>query len=183
MVSRIKAPIDVQKVIRKRRERIETRRGYGSLLFRLAVVVIVGYLIFTQVFLLTQAQGTDMFPMVKDGDLMIVFRMQREYNTKDVVVYTQDGKQHTGRIVARENDVVDMDEDGSLTVNGTTQSGEILYPTYPKDGITYPYRVTAGCVFVLGDYRTEAEDSRDFGPIPMENVHGKVITILRRRGL
>lgn len=179
----MKAPTDVQRVIRRRRERVETRRGYLSLLVRLLVVLIAGYLIFTQVFLFTQAKGTDMFPMVKDGDLLIVFRLQREYSAKDVVVYTQDGQQRVGRIVARENDVVTLDDSGSLVVNGTTQTGEILYPTYPKEGITYPYRVTAGCVFVLGDYRTEAEDSRDFGPIPMENVLGKIITILRRRGL
>jgi len=176
-------PTDITKVIRLRRERVETTRGYLSLLLRLILAIVAGYLIFTQVFLFTQAKGTDMFPMVKDGDLMIVFRMQREYSTKDVVVYTQDGQKKVGRIVARENDVVNMDEDGSLIVNGTTQTGEILYPTYAKEGITYPYRVNAGCIFVLGDYRTEATDSRDFGPIPMENVKGKVITILRRRGL
>lgn len=176
-------PTDITKVIRLRRERVETTRGYLSLLLRLILAIVDGYLIFTQVFLFTQAKGTDMFPMVKDGDLMIVFRMQREYSTKDVVVYTQDGQKKVGRIVARENDVVNMDEDGSLIVNGTTQTGEILYPTYAKEGITYPYRVNAGCIFVLGDYRTEATDSRDYGPIPMENVKGKVITILRRRGL
>lgn len=176
-------PTDITKVIRLRRERVETTRGYLSLLLRLILAIVAGYLIFTQVFLFTQAKGTDMFPMVKDGDLMIVFRMQREYSTKDVVVYTQDGQKKVGRIVARENDVVNMDEDGSLIVNGTTQTGEILYPTYAKEGITYPYRVNAGCIFVLGDYRTEATDSRDYGPIPMENVKGKVITILRRRGL
>ena len=38
-------------------------------------------------------------------------------------------------------------------------------------------------VFILGDYRTQTVDSRDFGPVPMECVAGKVITILRRRGL
>lgn len=181
MVSRIST--DIAKVIRKRRERIETRQGYISLLLRLAAAAVAGWLIFTQVFLFTQAKGMDMFPMVKDGDLLIAFRLQGQYSTKDVVVYTRDGTERAGRIVARENDVVTIDESGSLVVNGTTQTGEILYPTYPKEGITYPYRVTAGCIFVLGDYRTEAEDSRDFGPIPMENVKGKVITVLRRRGL
>lgn len=58
-----------------------------------------------------------------------------------------------------------------------------MYPTYAKEGLEYPYRVPEGHVFVLGDYRTNATDSRDFGPIPMKQVEGKVITILRRRGL
>ena len=58
-----------------------------------------------------------------------------------------------------------------------------MYPTYPKEGMEYPYRVPEGHIFVMGDYRTQTEDSRDFGSIPMEQVEGKLITILRRREL
>ena len=36
---------------------------------------------------------------------------------------------------------------------------------------------------LLGDYRTQSEDSRDFGPVPLEDVQAKVITLLRRRSL
>ena len=76
-----------------------------------------------------------------------------------------------------------MDETGALTVNGTAQTGEIIYPTVAKPGIEYPYRVPDDSVFLLGDYRSAAIDSRDFGPVPKKNVKGKVITILRRRQL
>jgi len=65
----------------------------------------------------------------------------------------------------------------------TPTSGEILYPTYAKDALEYPYTVPEGCFFVLGDYRTQSEDSRDFGPVPLEDVQAKVITLLRRRSL
>lgn len=87
--------------------------------------------------------------------------------------------------MARATDVVTIDDTGSLTVNGTTQTGEILYPTYPdEDGsLTYPYTVPENCVFVLGDYRTRATDSRLLGAVSLDQVEGKVITILRRRGL
>ncbi len=69
-------------------------------------------------------------------------------------------------------------------VNGTPQTGEIAFPTYAKKGIKkYPYRVPKGCVFLLGDYRTQTKDSRDYGPIKMEDVKAKVITVLRRREL
>ena len=86
-------------------------------------------------------------------------------------------------MIANENDVVNITEEGMLLVNGTVQGGEIIYPTYPKEGIEYPYRVPEGCVFVLGDHRTDTIDSRDFGPVPKKQVQGKVITILRRREL
>ena len=122
-----------------------------------------------------------MFPAVKDGDLLIGYRLQKTYLKDDVVVYEADGKLRTGRILGRESDVITMDDSGTLLVNGTVQSGEILFPTYAKEGIEYPYRIPEGQVFILGDYRTQAEDSRDFGCISLEDVKAKVITILRRR--
>lgn len=170
-------------VIRARRLALYTREGYKSLFFRIIVLGLTAYLIFTQVFLITQNSGLGMFPAVKDGDLLIAFRLQKDYAKEDVIVATVDGKQEVARIIARETDVVTLDESGKLLVNGTAQSGEIMYPTYAKEGLEYPYRVPEGHVFVLGDYRTNATDSRDFGPIPMKQVEGKVITILRRRGL
>ena len=78
-------------------------------------------------------------------------------------------------------DVIMLDDSGTLLVNGTDQSGDILYPTYAKEGISYPCTVPDDCLFILGDYRTQAEDSRDFGCIPQDNVKARVITILRRR--
>ena len=147
------------------------------------MLIVAGYVFFTQVFLITQTRGLGMFPALKDGDLAIVFRLQQNYARDDVVAYQSSGQRYFGRIVARADDVVTIDESGTLLVNGTPQSGEILYPTYPKDGIEYPYRVPENYVFVLGDYRTQTQDSRDFGPILLDDVEGKVITILRRRGI
>ena len=147
------------------------------------VLAAAAWVLFTQVFLLTQAKGSSMFPAVKDGDLLICYRLQKTYAKNDVVVYTQGGKLRVGRILGREGDLVALDDSGTLVVNGAVQSGEILYPTYAKDALEYPYTVPEGCVFVLGDYRTQSEDSRDFGPVPLEDVQAKVITLLRRRSL
>lgn len=170
-------------IISQRRNRILVRRGYVGLLLRMVLLALAVWLLFSEVFLITQVRGNAMFPSVKDGDLIIGFRLQQKYAKNDVVVYTVEGKQYLGRVIAREADVVTLDESGTLLVNGTAQSGEILYPTYANEGLTYSLRVPEGQIFVLGDYRTQATDSRDFGPIPIEDVEGKVITILRRRGL
>ena len=178
-----KTPADPVKVARARRLAALTRRDYIQLLGRLCAIALCGWLVFSQVFLITQCEGQAMFPAIEDGDLIIGYRLHREYAKGEVVVYTMNGKTYLGRIVAKEGDFVMMDaEDGKLQINGTTQSGEIMYPTYPKDGIAYPYRVSEG-FFVLGDYRTQSEDSRDFGPVPPDNIQGKVITIVRRRGV
>lgn len=175
--------LDPAVVIRRRRSALETRKGYVSLFLRVALLALAGWILCSKVFLFAQATGSGMFPAVKDGDLMIGFRLQSEYAKNDVIVYEYAGQLCVGRIAARGGDVVNIDEAGSLYVNGTQQSGEILYPTYPKQAVNYPLSVPEGSVFVLGDYRTASEDSRDRGPIPMTQVKGKVITILRRRGL
>lgn len=170
-------------IIIKRKNQVLDRQGYRTLFVRVLGLVLAGWFLLSKVFFITQVSGNDMFPAMKDGDLVIAFRLQQAYVKNDVVVYQINGKTHIGRVIAKETDYVQLDDSGSLLVNGTDQSGEILYPTYAKDGITYPYAVLEGQVFVLGDYRTQAKDSRDFGAISLKNVQGKVITILRRRGL
>ena len=86
-------------------------------------------------------------------------------------------------VAAVGGDVVMLEEDGTLRVNGTLHAGEVLYPTYPAGGVTYPYTVPEGCLFILNDYRTRGRDSRHFGAVPQQDAAGKVITLLRRRGL
>jgi len=174
---------DAAKIIARRRQNALLRKGYAQLFVQLVVIWLVVWALFTQVFMLTQAKGQGMFPAVKDGDLVLAYRLQGDYVKDDVVVYTVNGETRVGRIAARWGDVVTLDDTGTLLVNGTAQSGEIMYPTYAKDALTYPYVVPDDSVFILGDYRTQSEDSRDFGPVPMSDVQGKVITILRRRGL
>lgn len=173
----------VAALIAKRRSKALLRRDYLQLLLRVLFIALCGWLLVSQVFLFAQAEGSGMFPAVKDGDLIFGYRLQDAYAKDDVVVYTVQGRRHIGRVVAGAMDVVTLDDSGALLVNGTPQSGEILYPTYALEGRTYPLRVPEGHVFILGDYRTQTEDSRNFGPVPLDDVEAKVITILRRRGL
>ena len=158
-------------------------RGYLSLLLRVLLVALFVFLLFTKVFLIARVSGNEMFPAVKDGDLVLAFRLQRDYAKNDVVVYEWENEKKIGRVAALEGDVVTLDDSGALTVNGTLQSGEILFPTDGKEKLFYPYKVPAGSVFLLGDHRGEAQDSRDYGSVSLEKVEGKVITLLRRRGI
>ena len=176
-------PVTASVVIKQKINRIDSCRGYIAFFLRILITALVVFVLFSQVFLIMQAKGNAMFPAVKDGDLLIAFRLQNEYLKNDIVVYTEGEDVLVGRLVAKGGDVVNITESGSLIVNGTTQSGEIMYPTYPGDLLEYPYRVPDDHLFILGDYRTQTEDSRHTGPIPMDRVKAKVITLLRRRGL
>lgn len=127
-----------RRALHKRRNAAQDRRDALSLLGRVVVLAAAAWVLFTQVFLLTQASGNSMFPAVKDGDLLIGYRLQGTYAKNDVVLYEQDGKLRVGRVLGRENDLIALDDSGTLIVNGSAQSGEILYPTYAKDTSSTP---------------------------------------------
>lgn len=182
-------PVTIEDVITRRRNRALNRLEWGKLLVRIAIIATVFCLILSFFFTFRQAKGQDMFPAVKDGDLCVVFRRQlmkllgERLAADDVISYTVNGERHLGRVVAVTGDTVKIDSRGTLTVNDVTKSGEILYPTYTRGNLVDITYVSSDSVFVLGDYRTQAEDSRDFGTIAFDDIDGKVITILRRRGL
>ena len=170
-------------VIEKRLEGARFSRELADTIVRIAFVALIAWILLTKAFLITQAHGQGMFPAVKDGDLVIAYRLEQKYQKNDILIVEVDGKNYIGRLAANETDVIYMDDTGSMTVNGTVQGGEIIYPTYARPNAEYPLRIPEGYVYLLGDYRTEAEDCRDFGPVPISAVKGKVITILRRREL
>ena len=120
---------------------------------------LIFYILFSKVFIVCQLSGNAMFPSLKDGDLVLGFRLEQEIQKDDLILYEMDGEICASRVAAKGTDYVDMDEEGRLYINGTVQSGEILYPTEPRELLTYPYQVPEGHIFVLGDYRTQASDS------------------------
>lgn len=173
---------DVQAEIRKKRYRLATRQGYLELLKSLVIIGVILMIAFSKVFLVTVARGMDMFPAIQDGDIVLGYRLDSRYLKNDVVVYEDENKTRIARVVAKAGDSVDITEDGVLYVNGTEQSGEIVYPTVRGEQ-EYPFTVPEDCVYVLGDYRTVATDSRKTGPVRTEKIKAKVVSLFRRRGI
>jgi signal peptidase I len=151
---------------------------------KLALVLLTIWAIFTFVFGIRQVTGETMYPKLRDGDLTLYYRLERNYEIGDVVTFELDDSTFYGRIVAQGGDVVDLNDDGQLLVNGNVQDEEIFYPTEKQDGdVTYPYTVEDDSYFILCDFRTTSFDSRTYGAIPKSTLDGKIITILRRRGI
>ena len=148
------------------------------------MVLLACWVLLGVVFGLAVVQGEDMYPRLRDGDLMVFYRLQQDYYIGDVVTFRQGDRRYTGRIVAQGGDTVDVNDDGELLVNGNVQSEEIFYPTQVSEGQTsLPCTVPDGAVYLLCDFRTNGTDSRSYGPVQISDLDGKVITILRRRGI
>lgn len=162
----------------------DEKKVIRSFCIKLAAVCLILWSVFTFVFGVAQMKGESMYPRIRDGDLILYFRMERTYAIGDVVTFRIDGIRYTARIVAMDGDIVIITEDGQLMVNGNVQDEEIFYPTEETPGgVSYPYIVESGSYFLLCDFRTAGSDSRSFGAIVKKDFDGKVITILRRRGI
>ncbi len=151
------------------------RSTLGTVLF-LAAALVVFFLFFRFHIVV----GNEMFPSLTDGDLTLCYKV-RELKKNDIVFYEADGETHCGRVVAKGGDRIMISADGTFFVNGTVQENEIIFPTYPRGEEDYSAEVPEGTVFVLGDFRTETLDSRDFGCIPIEVIDKKVIALIRHR--
>jgi signal peptidase I len=153
-------------------------------LIKLASVLLVIWAIFTFVFGIRQVSGETMYPRLRDGDLVLYYRLEQDYEIGDVVSLEKNGIKYWGRIVAQGGDVVDLNEDGQLLVNGNVQQEEIFYETEAIDnGQAFPCTVEEDSYFILCDFRTASVDSRTYGTVSKNDLDGKVITLLRRRGL
>lgn len=168
----------------KDKKRKEALQNIKSLGINIGATALVLWLCLTFVFGIYIQTGEDMYPRVRDGDLVLFYRMDKEYDIDDVLTFTADETRYTARYVAMAGDVIDITDEGQLVINGNIQQEEIYYATFQMESsIEYPYTVPENCVFLLGDFRTNAVDSRIYGAVSIDNIDGKIITIIRRRGI
>ena len=156
-----------------------------SFLVRLAMLAVLLVVLFGVVFGITPMANADMQPSICAGDLMLYYRLEKDLNSDDVVVFKKDGETYTGRIVAKGGDTVEITSDSELKVNGSiVVENEIYYstPQYDTD-VQYPISLEEKEYFILCDSREGAKDSRYFGPVTQKEIKGKVITIIRRSGI
>jgi signal peptidase I len=163
--------------------KISTGRLAVNLALKLAAIAITVWLVFTFVIGLTINYGNNMHPAVKDGDLIITLKLQRPY-LNAAVLYEKDGKKHAGRVVGLPGNVIDITENGELIINGAVASEDIYYPTFKAENsaVEFPYTVEENRAFILNDYREDAEDSRSFGTVDLDDIDGPFLFTLRRRG-
>ena len=156
-----------------------------SFFIRLVILLIFLWLLFGVFFGITPMRGSDMFPRISAGDLLLYYRLEKNYNSEDVLVFKKEGKLSTGRVVAHGGDSVEITGDGELKVNGNVVvESNVFYKTYPYGKkVKYPLKLKNGEVFLLCDYREGGKDSRYFGAISKKEIKGKVITVLRRSNL
>ena len=167
----------------QKKKKKRTAASYAiSFFIKIAVTALVLVLLLNFVVGLYVNHSNSSYPMLKDGDLCLTYRLATLVKG-DEIAYERDETIRFGRIVGTEGDVVDI-IDGSITINGYGVFEEAVYPTTAEGAtISFPYTVPKDTVFVLNDYRSDTKDSRCYGGIPLKDTRGKIILLLRKRGI
>jgi signal peptidase I len=98
-------------------------------------------------------------------------------NLKESIGLTTPQSEFIKRVVGVPGDVVEG-KDGAVYVNGVRLHEPYLHePDMPIRPFG-PVEVLEGSLFVMGDNRRASQDSRFFGPIPIDDVVGKAFVII-----
>ena len=164
---------EMSQVRSKGRFRQALKGTFGTFVIVAALAVIIAF-IFLPVLRITN--GHNMEPGLQPGDIVILVKTD-DVKTGDVCGFYFNNKLLLRRVIAGEGDKVEIDEKGYVKVNGEflEEDGYISEHALGQCDIDFPFRVPAGQLFVLGDNRDYALDSRatNFGCIGVEEIFGK----------
>lgn len=109
----------------------------------------------------------------------------RDIEQGDIVTFADPeiaGRTLIKRVIATEGQTVEL-YGGVVYIDGMPlDEPYALGPSEPLRTavgveITYPYTVPEGCIWVMGDNRTDSADSRYFGSIDASTVSGRAVAI------
>lgn len=131
-----------------------------------------------------------MLETIKEGDMLIGEKVTLNFSGPeqgDIVTFNDPEDPSSTlikRVIATEGQTVDL-IDGQVYVDGEAldEPYTLGKPSYSLSdlsgsaGIEYPYVVPEGCVWVMGDNRTNSKDSRYFGAVSVDDVTSRALFI------
>jgi len=150
----------------------------GSVLRELAGTIIPALLIAILIHLFlaqaTRVEGYSMEPTLYGHQRLIIEKLSYRFHQPDrgdIVVIEVPGFDELliKRVIGLPGDTISM-RDGVVSING--KALDEPYINGPARGNFPPTKIPQGYIFVMGDNRNNSNDSRSFGPVPIENIVG-----------
>ena len=161
-------------------------RQIVEFILTLAVAFLVAQAVRTWVIQPFVVPTGSMLPTIQLSDQVLANKFIYRFTTPqrgDIVVLDDPDANVTTlikRVVAVGGQTLDL-QNGSVVVDGKALKEPYTHglPSVPLRGstITFPYKIPAGSVWVMGDNRTDSQDSRWFGAVPLSSVHGRAFFI------
>lgn len=160
----------------------------GGVIFMLELVqilIIAGAIIIPIRYFLIQpfiVKGASMEPNFEDNQYLIIDELSyrfREIERGEIVVFeppANESQYYIKRIIGLPGETVQI-KDGDITIyNSSFPNGFVVSEDYISEYTYGKYYVVLeeGEYFVMGDNRDVSLDSRVIGPIPQENIVGRV---------
>lgn len=164
--------------------------GLVKLVVLIAVVIALSYGLRTFVFQPYEIPSGSMEETIQTGDMVFAEKVSyyfRDVEQGDIVTFRDPltpGRELIKRVIAVGGQTVDInDEDGLVYVDGVALDEPYTngLPSYTLPNsvanVTFPYTVPEGELWVMGDNRTNSQDSRYFGSIEESSVTGHGVLI------
>ncbi len=166
-----------------------SRRGrdpvarFGAIAWETVQTLVLAFLIailIRGVFLETyMVYGLSMEPSLHEGERLLVNKLVYRFRAPspgEIVVFTEPGgaRNLVKRVVATAGQHVEM-SNGQVFIDGVQLAEDYL--EYAGNDSLATRQVPADSVFVLGDNRTDSQDSRYFGAVPLEYVNGRALIV------
>lgn len=143
----------------------------------LLVVAAIAVLVATLWMPVMQVYGTSMSPTLTEGNIVVSVKTS-DWEQGDVVAFYYGTRVLIKRYIASPGDWVDIDEDGTVYVNGEALDEPYLTEkALGECDIELPYQVPDNRMFVMGDHRSVSVDSRSstVGCVADEQIVGRIV--------
>ena len=169
---------DIEREMSQVRSKGRYRRALRGTAGTVVVVAAIAVLVATLLLPVMRITGTSMQPGFQPGDILVGWKT-RDLERGDTCMFYFNNKLIIKRLIGLGGDVIEIDEEGHVAVNGEQLDEESYISEYAFGlcDLDFPYEVPAGSCFVLGDNRDNSTDSRatNFGCISEEEMVGKVL--------
>lgn len=171
------SPEQVSRAYQQDQYRKRYKRAFISTLSVLAVIAAVAVLVSTLFLPVIQVSGNSMEPTLSDGDVLVLLK-SKHYERSQLCCISWQNKMLLKRIIGLPGDVVSIDTEGNVSVNGVLlDEPYVSDKTLGECDVTFPCQVPEGKVFVLGDHRSTSIDSRssEIGCVDQDQIVGFVL--------